>query len=98
LYEEVGGNMARITVEDSLKVAKNRFALVVLTAKRSRQLLKGAKPLTDIKNNREIVASLREIAAGKVAYANPDYLQGIKVDYKPILDETEFVDDEEYLE
>jgi DNA-directed RNA polymerase subunit omega len=90
--------MARITVEDSLKAAKNRFALVVLTAKRSRQLLKGAKPLTDIKNNREIVASLREIAAGKVMYANPDYLQGIKIDYKPILDDTEFVDDEEYLE
>jgi DNA-directed RNA polymerase subunit omega len=41
---------------------------------------------------------LREIAAGKVTYANPDYLQGIKVDYKPILDDTEFVDDEEYLE
>jgi DNA-directed RNA polymerase subunit omega len=98
LYEEDSGNMARITVEDSLKVAKNRFALVVLTAKRSRQLLKGAKPLTDIKHNREIVASLREIAAGKVTYANPDYLQGIKVDYKPILDDTEFVDDEEYLE
>ena len=90
--------MARITVEDSLKAAKNRFALVVLTAKRSRQLLKGAKPLTDIKNNREIVASLREIAAGKVTYANPDYLQGIKLDYKPISDDTEFVDDEEYLE
>ena len=90
--------MARITVEDSLKAAKNRFALVVLTAKRSRQLLKGSKPLTDIKNNREIVASLREIAAGKVSYANPDYLQGMKMEYKPLLDETEFVDDEEYLE
>ena len=96
--EEVAGNMARITVEDSLKAAKNRFALVVLTAKRSRQLLKGSKPLTDIKNNREIVASLREIAAGKVMYANPDYLQGIKMEYKPLLDETEFVDDEDYLE
>lgn len=90
--------MARITVEDSLKVAKNRFALVVLTAKRTRQLLKGSKPLTDIKNNREIVAALREIAAEKVTYTNPEYLQGIKVDYKPLLDDTEFIDDEEYLE
>jgi len=90
--------MARITVEDSLKAAKNRFALVVLTAKRARQILKGAKPLTDIKNNREIVAALREIADGKVMYANPENLQGIKVDYKPILDDTEFIDDDEYLE
>lgn len=90
--------MARITVEDSLKAAKNRFALVVLTSKRTRQLLKGAKPLTDVKNNREIVAALREIADGKVIYANPDYLRGIKVDYKHIVDETEFIDDDEYLE
>jgi DNA-directed RNA polymerase subunit omega len=98
LYEEVIEYMARITVEDSLKAAKNRFALVVLTAKRTRQLLKGVKPLTDIKNNREIVSALREIAAGKVTYVNPEYLQGIKVDYKPILDDTEFIDDDEYLE
>jgi len=90
--------MARITVEDSLKAAKNRFALVVLTSKRTRQILKGAKPLTDIKNNREIVAALREIADGKVTYANPEYLQGIKVDYKHIADDTEFIDDDEYLE
>ncbi|MBU0574974.1 MAG: DNA-directed RNA polymerase subunit omega, partial [Proteobacteria bacterium] len=37
--------MARITVEDSLRMAKNRFALVLLTAQRARQLLKGSKPL-----------------------------------------------------
>jgi DNA-directed RNA polymerase subunit omega len=90
--------MARITVEDSLKVAKNRFALVLLTTKRARQLLKGSTPLTDIKNNREIVASLREIADGKVGYANPEYLQGIKDDFRPRMDDTEFIGDEEYLD
>jgi DNA-directed RNA polymerase subunit omega len=90
--------MARITVEDSLSMVKNRFALVLLTAKRARQLLKGSHTLTDVKNNREIVAALREIAAGKVTFANPEFLQGIKVDYTHILDDTEFVDDEEYLE
>lgn len=90
--------MARITVEDALDMVKNRFALVILTAKRARQLLKGAKPLTDVKNNREIVAALREIAAGKVTFANPDFLKELKVDYTPVLDDTEFVDDEEYLE
>lgn len=90
--------MARITVEDSLKAAKNRFALVILTTKRARQLLKGSTPLTDIKNNREIVAALREIADGKVVYANPEYLQSVKDDFKPILDDTEFIGDEEYVE
>ncbi|PIP08561.1 MAG: DNA-directed RNA polymerase subunit omega [Syntrophobacteraceae bacterium CG23_combo_of_CG06-09_8_20_14_all_50_8] len=87
--------MARITVEDSLSKAKNRFALVLLTAKRTRQLLKGSKPLTDVKNNREVVAALREIAAGKVMYAYPENLRGAKVDYKSVPDDIEFIGDEE---
>ena len=87
--------MARITVEDSLSKAKNRFALVLLTAKRTRQLLKGSKPLTDVKNNREVVAALREIAAGKVMYAYPENLRGAKVDYKSVPDDIEFICDEE---
>jgi DNA-directed RNA polymerase subunit omega len=87
--------MARITVEDSLSTAKNRFALVLLTAKRARQLLKGAKPLTDIRNNKEVVAALREIADAKVFYAHPENLRGARVDYKAILDDIEFIGDEE---
>lgn len=90
--------MARITVEDSLDKAKNRFALVLLTAKRTRQLLKGSRPLSDVKNNREIVAALREIADGKVYYAHPEDLRGAKVDYRSVPDDIEFVGDEEYSE
>jgi DNA-directed RNA polymerase subunit omega len=56
--------MARITVEDCLQKVPNRFELVLLGAKRARQLLQGAKPLLDT-GNREIVTALREIAAGK---------------------------------
>ena len=69
--------MARITVEDSLRVAKTRFGLVSLASKRARQLLKGSAPLMESKN-REIVLALREIAAGKVVYAHPEYLNGTK--------------------
>jgi DNA-directed RNA polymerase subunit omega len=90
--------MARITVEDALRNAGNRFALVILAAKRSRQLLKGSAPLADIRNNREIVAALREIAAGKVTFAHPEYLEALKDSYKPLLDQTEFVGDDEYSE
>ncbi|HNV63673.1 MAG: DNA-directed RNA polymerase subunit omega [Smithellaceae bacterium] len=89
--------MARITVEDSLNVARTRFGLVSLASQRARQLLKGAKPLLDSKN-REIVLALREIAAGKVVYAHPEYLNGTKEDFKPIPDNTEFIGDEDYLE
>lgn len=89
--------MARITVEDSLRMAKTRFGLVSLASLRARQLLKGAKPILESKN-REIVLALREIAAGKVSYAHPEYPKGSKEDFKPIPDSTEFIGDEEYLE
>lgn len=57
--------MARITVEDCLQKIPNRFELVILGAKRAKQLFKGAKPLLET-DNREIVTALREIAAGRV--------------------------------
>jgi len=59
--------MARVTVEDCLKQVANRFALVHLAARRSKQLLGGAKTLVKA-NNKEVVLSLREIAAGKVLF------------------------------
>ena len=57
--------MARITVEDCLEQVPNRFELVLLAARRAKQLLKGARPLVE-SDNKEIVTGLREIAAGKV--------------------------------
>jgi DNA-directed RNA polymerase subunit omega len=59
--------MARVTVEDCLEREENRFALVVLAAARTRQLMKGADSLVKTKN-KPAVTSLREIAAGKVRF------------------------------
>jgi len=63
--------MARITVEDCLQQVPNRFELVLLGARRAKQLLKGARPLVD-SDNKEVVAALREIGAGKVTLRYPD--------------------------
>lgn len=60
--------MARVTVEDCLEKVENRFQLVILASKRVKQLYKGAQPLIDPKNNRQVVTALREIAAGKISY------------------------------
>ncbi len=57
--------MARVTVEDCLERVPSRFALVVVAAKRTRQLIKGSDKMVKSKN-REAVTSLREIAAGAV--------------------------------
>lgn len=62
--------MARITVEDCLDKIPNRFELVLLAARRAKQLLKGARPLVE-SENKEIVTSLREVAAGRVRLQYP---------------------------
>ena len=58
--------MARVTVEDCLDRVPSRFALVVVAAKRTRQLLKGSEQKVRSKN-RAAVTALREIAAGAVS-------------------------------
>jgi len=63
--------MARITVEDCLARIPNRFELVVVAARRAKDLLKGARPLVS-SDNKEVVTSLREIAAGKVWKVSPE--------------------------
>ena len=63
--------MARITVEDCLAQVgdDNRFALVHLAVERIRQHRDG-EPFLVKGKNKEIVMTLREIAAGKVTFAN----------------------------
>ncbi len=58
--------MARVTVEDCLAFCPNRFALVHLAAKRTKQLMKGSKPQVDAPNNKAAVIALREISSQKV--------------------------------
>ena len=60
--------MARITVEDCLEVVDNRFELVMMDAKRARQLAGGVEPKLDNSeaNDKPTVLALREIAARKI--------------------------------
>ncbi len=59
--------MARVTVEDCLGQVKNRFELVLVGAKRARDLAMGAAdPLVPWENDKPTVVALREIAAGLV--------------------------------
>ena len=81
--------MARLTVEDCLAEVgdDNRFALIHLVVERIRQHRDGEPFLTEGKN-KEVVMTLREIAAGKV---NFDNIHGLP----DVLDEIEETDDAE---
>ena len=60
--------MARVTVEDCLDNLENRFELILVAAKRARQLANGVEPTIDNheSGDKPTVLALREIAAGHV--------------------------------
>jgi DNA-directed RNA polymerase subunit omega len=58
--------MARITIEDCVEQVGNRFNLVIMASIRAKQLMRGARALVKADENRSIVVSLREVAAGYV--------------------------------
>lgn len=58
--------MARVTVEDCLHAVENRFELVLVAAKRARQLARGSEATLAWENDKPTVMALREIAEDKV--------------------------------
>lgn len=58
--------MVKPSVTELLKKVDNQFELVVMTAKRARQLSKGDKPLTNAEEASNVTLAADEIAEGKV--------------------------------
>ena len=82
--------MARITVEDCLDNVDNRFELVMLAAKRARQIAtQGKDPLVEEESDKPTVIALREIEEGLIT---PEILQEIERDYE-IVDAEESSED-----
>ncbi|WP_337879545.1 DNA-directed RNA polymerase subunit omega [Rheinheimera sp.] len=54
--------MARVTVEDAVNKIGNRFDLILVAARRARQLsVEGKEPMVDPENDKATVIALREI-------------------------------------
>ena len=56
--------MARVTVEDCMDQMDNLFQLVLVSAKRARQIADGAEPHVTLDGDKPTVVALREIADG----------------------------------
>jgi DNA-directed RNA polymerase subunit omega len=67
--------MARITVEDCLEHVDNRFDLVLLAARRARQIAQGADPLVPAENDKPTVIALREIAENLISVDTMDEME-----------------------
>ncbi|MDX3775023.1 DNA-directed RNA polymerase subunit omega [Chromatiaceae bacterium AAb-1] len=59
--------MARVTVEDAVEKIGNRFDLILVAARRARQLsVEGKEALVGIENDKPTVVALREIEKGLI--------------------------------
>lgn len=59
--------MARVTVQDAVEKVGNRFDLVLVAARRSRQMqIEGKDPLVPVENDKPTVIALREIEEGLI--------------------------------
>lgn len=54
------------SVTDLLTKAKNRYELVIATARRARQIAEGDEPRTSVKEESPVTLAANEIAEGKV--------------------------------
>jgi DNA-directed RNA polymerase subunit omega len=80
--------MARVTVEDAVDKIGNRFDLVLVAARRARQIaIEGKEPLVERGTDKPTVIALREIELGLV---NADTLEAEGLRDQQAHDQAEF--------
>jgi DNA-directed RNA polymerase subunit omega len=85
--------MARVTVEDCIKLVDNRFTLVLMASKRAKDLSRGAQPAVPRDNDKPTIIAVREIAEDAIS------LEGLKtIAKRELATGAEFVADMEEVE
>lgn len=57
----MNNSMINPSITELLEKLPNRYSLVVVTSKRARQLIDGAKPLIEIDSNKPVTIAINEI-------------------------------------
>jgi len=60
--------MAHVPIEDIMEHVDSKYRLVIVAAKRAKQLNRGAAPMVQVRNVKPTYQALEEMAAGKLAY------------------------------
>lgn len=60
-----------------LQDGESKYTLVMVTAKRARQIIDGAKPLVETSSNKPVTIALEELVEGKLEYEKPN-IQSLK--------------------
>ena len=92
--------MARVTVEDCVKVVESRFELILLASERARILSKGSQPLLDRDRDKNPVVALREIAERllNLEETKTTLVKGLQKYHEEVLTEPEEDSKEEVIE
>lgn len=64
----MSNSMINPSIVSLLDKVDNRYALVVVAAKRARQIIAGEKKLTDFDSNKPVTVAIHEIDEGKIVY------------------------------
>ena len=83
--------MARVTVEDCIKVIENRFELILIASERAKTLAKGVEPLLERDRDKNPVVALREIAERflDLDATKSDLVKGLQKVHEEVLVEPE---------
>ncbi|GBU10086.1 hypothetical protein AwWohl_12240 [Gammaproteobacteria bacterium] len=68
--------MPSVTIDECLEKVGNRFQLVVIAARRARQLAMGDTPRVETEGSKPTVAALKEIGLGAIT---PDEIREINI-------------------
>ena len=61
-------DMGNPSINTLLTKVDSRYTLVVLAAKRARQILDGAEPKVKLRSTKNVTNALEEVAEGKIRY------------------------------
>ncbi len=83
--------MARVTVEDCVEKVKNRFELVLMAARRAKDIDRGATPSVSRDNDKPTIIALREIADEAISISGLEELtkRGLIEDKNLFVNKTE---------
>lgn len=60
--------MINPSLDSLVKKVDSKYTLVVLAAKRAREIMDGQQPLIECKSNKPVTIALEEVAQGKMTY------------------------------
>ena len=68
----MNNSMINPSIVDLLKRVEDRYSLVILSAKRARQIIDGAETFVDVESNKPLTISINEIDEGFVNYKDTE--------------------------